>query len=54
MIEQSRMSGLEYLYLGYLIHGSSKMKYKQYFQPLEALINNQWQLYHRDAIHAAQ
>ncbi|MGD2053378.1 MAG: arginyltransferase [Gammaproteobacteria bacterium] len=54
MIEQTRQSGLEYLYLGYLIHGSSKMKYKQYFQPLEALINNKWQLYHRDETHAAQ
>jgi arginine-tRNA-protein transferase len=54
MIEQTRVMGLDYLYLGYLIHGSSKMKYKQYFQPLEALINNQWQFYHRDATRAAQ
>jgi arginine-tRNA-protein transferase len=53
MIEQTRKSGLEYLYLGYLISGCSKMKYKQYFQPLEALIDNQWQLYHRDVNHAA-
>jgi arginine-tRNA-protein transferase len=47
MIAQTRQLGTNYLYLGYLIHGSSKMKYKQLFQPLEVLIDNQWQDYPR-------
>jgi arginine-tRNA-protein transferase len=54
MIAQTRRLGLEYLYLGYLIHGSDKMKYKQYFQPLETFKENQWQFYHRGATSAAQ
>ena len=47
MIEQTELMGLEYLYLGYLIHDSNKMRYKQCFQPLEVFINNQWQDNHR-------
>jgi len=47
MIEHTKLTGLENLYLGYLIHGSNKMKYKQFFQPLEVFINNQWQDNHR-------
>ena len=47
MIEYTRQLGSQYLYLGYLIRGSSKMKYKEHFQPLEVLIDNQWQDYHR-------
>jgi arginine-tRNA-protein transferase len=54
MIEQTKRQELDYLYLGYLIHGSSKMRYKQNFQPLEAFINNQWRFYHRDETSAAQ
>ena len=47
MIEQTQQLGANYLYLGYLILDSDKMKYKQYFRPLEVLIGNQWQNYHR-------
>jgi len=43
MIEQTKRLGLEHLYLGYLIHGSDKRRYKKSFQPLEVFINNQWQ-----------
>lgn len=43
MIEQAQFMGLEYLYLGYLIHESNKMRYKQFFRPLEVFISNQWQ-----------
>ncbi len=43
MIEHTKLMGLEYLYLGYMIHGSNKMKYKQCFRPLEVFINNRWQ-----------
>ena len=43
MIEQTKQMGLDYLYLGYLIHGSEKMRYKQFFRPLEVYVDNQWQ-----------
>ena len=35
--------GLPYLYLGYWIQDSPKMRYKRNFMPQEALINHQWQ-----------
>jgi arginine-tRNA-protein transferase len=54
MIEQTRHMGAEHLYLGYLIHGSSKMIYKQYFQPLEVFIDNHWQDYHRSQFSATR
>lgn len=43
-IEQCRKLGLTYLYLGYWIKENRKMRYKANFQPLEILINGQWQL----------
>ncbi len=43
-IEQCRKLGLTYLYLGYWIKENRKMSYKANFQPLEVLINGQWQL----------
>lgn len=46
MIEQTQQLELDYLYLGYLVQGSNKMKYKQCFQPLQVYIDNQWQDYH--------
>jgi arginine-tRNA-protein transferase len=42
-IEQARQLGLDYLYLGYWIAQSPKMKYKSRFSPYELLINGQWQ-----------
>jgi arginine-tRNA-protein transferase len=48
MIEQTQRMGLEYLYLGYFINGSDKMRYKQCFRPLEVFIENQWQDNHLD------
>jgi arginyl-tRNA--protein-N-Asp/Glu arginylyltransferase len=47
MIEQTKRMGLEYLYLGYLIHSSNKMRYKRFFRPLEVFISNHWQDSHR-------
>jgi arginine-tRNA-protein transferase len=43
-IEQTRQLGLDYLYLGYWIDQSPKMKYKSRFSPHELLLNGQWQL----------
>lgn len=43
-IEQCQKLGLTYLYLGYWIKENQKMRYKANFQPLEILINGQWQL----------
>lgn len=42
-IEFCRARGLPYLYLGYWIRRCRKMRYKQDFQPLELLLDEQWQ-----------
>jgi len=42
-IEQARILGLPYLYLGYYIRESNKMSYKIKYQPLEGLIDDHWQ-----------
>ena len=42
-IEQARVLGLPYLYLGYYIKESAKMSYKIQYQPMEGLIDDHWQ-----------
>jgi leucyl-tRNA---protein transferase len=42
-IQYCKQLGLAYLYLGYWINENPKMNYKANFQPLEILINGQWQ-----------
>lgn len=41
-INLTRSLGLPYLYLGYWIAGSNKMKYKSSFTPQERYISDQW------------
>ena len=41
-IEQCRLLGLRYLYLGYWIEQCPSMSYKSRFHPVEQLINGQW------------
>lgn len=41
-IAQAKAMNLEYLYLGYWISGSDKMKYKSHFTPQERYISDQW------------
>ncbi len=41
-IEQCRLLGLPYLYLGYWIEQSPKMSYKSRFRPLECLSDGEW------------
>ncbi len=41
-IEFTRKLQLEWLYLGYLIKESPKMRYKTQFQPQQGFINGQW------------
>jgi arginine-tRNA-protein transferase len=42
-IEQAKILGLPYLYLGYYIRESEKMSYKANYQPMEGLIDDHWQ-----------
>jgi len=42
-IDQVQQLGLPYLYLGYYIQDSPKMAYKIKYQPIEGLIDDQWQ-----------
>ncbi len=42
-IELSRLHQLNYVYLGYWVPQSEKMRYKAHFRPLEVLLNGEWQ-----------
>lgn len=48
-IEYARTLGLPYVYLGYWINGSRKMRYKTRFLPQEHLGSNGWASYERPA-----
>jgi arginine-tRNA-protein transferase len=41
-VEQARLEGLPYVYLGYWVPGSNKMDYKKNFRPLEILQSSGW------------
>jgi arginine-tRNA-protein transferase len=41
-IEEARRLGMRYLYLGYWIGASRKMRYKTEYQPLEYLVDGEW------------
>ena len=41
-IEQARQMGLPFVYLGYLINESPKMRYKALFKPFQVLEEGQW------------
>lgn len=41
-VAEARERGLPYVYLGYWVHGSSKMDYKARFRPLEVLEHDGW------------
>lgn len=41
-IQQAQIMGLPFLYLGYWLQESPKMKYKSRFTPTQLLIDNQW------------
>ena len=42
-VEECRRRGLPYLYLGYWIADSAKMRYKIDYQPLQLLVDGRWQ-----------
>lgn len=41
-IEQCKVLGLEFVYLGYWVKECSKMSYKTDYRPLQLLLNNRW------------
>ncbi|MGB1008355.1 MAG: arginyltransferase, partial [Thiolinea sp.] len=41
-IEYAKSLGLEYVYPGYWIADSDKMRYKTDFQPIQGYIDNEW------------
>ena len=41
-VEYARKHGIPYVYLGYWIEGSRKMRYKNRFQPQEQLTSKGW------------
>jgi leucyl-tRNA---protein transferase len=43
LIEEAKRRNLTYIYLGYLIHESPKMRYKTRYQPLEFFHDGLWQ-----------
>ncbi len=43
-VEEARRRLLNYVYLGYYIRDCRKMNYKTRFQPIEALLDGQWQV----------
>lgn len=49
-IELARRLGLSYLYLGYWIKESPKMRYKNQYQPLEAYVDGVWRPLPREAV----
>lgn len=42
LVERARTLGLDYVYLGYWVEGSSKMAYKRNFQPIEGYMLEGW------------
>jgi arginine-tRNA-protein transferase len=41
-LDYSRREGLDWLYLGFLVEGCSKMEYKARFRPQEVLVDERW------------
>lgn len=48
LIKETRLLGLNWLYLGYYIANCQKMLYKSRYRPLEAFINGHWHKFHKD------
>ncbi|MCR4377379.1 MAG: arginyltransferase [Rhodospirillales bacterium] len=42
LIERARLQGLDFVYLGFWVQGSTKMDYKRNFRPLEAYTPSGW------------
>lgn len=47
-IQEARLRGMKYLYLGYWVKACRKMRYKTAFRPLEMLIDGHWTHYRQE------
>lgn len=47
-ISQARQLGLDFVYLGYWLEQSQKMRYKSQFAPCEVLLDGNWRLLQKD------
>jgi arginine-tRNA-protein transferase len=48
-INEARRLGLKWLYLGFWIKNSQKMRYKERFRPIEAYLFGQWHSFEKGA-----
>jgi arginine-tRNA-protein transferase len=52
-IRQAKRLGLDYVYLGYWIAGSSKMNYKSRYVPFEILLEGKWHIHEAAPVNLA-
>lgn len=50
LIQEAQNLSLQWLYLGYYIQESQKMRYKSEYRPIQAFISGQWRLFPKNKI----
>lgn len=46
-IEEARRLGLKWVYLGFWIEQCQKMRYKENYRPIEALLDDEWRVFEK-------